>query len=39
MPKILGYSVNEELAFIPRVEVIGSQKNQRFCSKKIFKNL
>lgn len=34
MPDILGYSGNEELAFIPRVEVIGLQKNQRFCSKK-----
>lgn len=34
MPNILGYSGNEEQPFIPRVEIIGSQKNQRFCSKK-----
>jgi len=34
MPNILGYSGNEEQAFIPRVKFIGSQKNQRLCSKK-----
>lgn len=33
MLNILDNSSNEELAFILRVQVTGSQKNQRLCSK------